>query len=114
MPTYCFETPDGKVIEKVFPRGEAPDMILLDNGRAAKRSYRAEHADRRRSAGSGWPLTCVASGVNASQAGELHKFLKDAGVPTEITKDGDPVYRDPHHRKRALYARGMFDKSAYC
>lgn len=114
MPTYCYKKPDGGIIEEVFPRGEAPEGILTDNGRLARRCYQAEHAGRRRSAGSGWPLTCVASGVNAEQAGELYKFLKDAGVPTEVTRDGDPVYRDPHHRKRALRARGMFDKSAYC
>lgn len=61
----------------------------------------------------GWPMECVASGVHASQAGELREHFKRHGVPTDVTHDGNPIYRDANHRKRALKCRGFVDKAAY-
>ena len=61
----------------------------------------------------GWPMTCFASGVNAAQAGELRDHLAKSGVPTEVTPDGDPVYRDANHRRKALKARGLHDKNSF-
>jgi hypothetical protein len=111
MPTYCYqEEKTGRIIERVFPIGSAPKEINVC-GKVARRSFAAENKGFPPC--SGWPMTCVASGVNASQAGELREFLSRKGVPTEVTKDGDPVYRDSTHRKKALKARGLFDKSSY-
>ena len=61
-----------------------------------------------------WPFACVASGVHASQAGELRDFLQKSGVPTEVTVDGDPIYRNASHRKNALKVRGLVDRSSFC
>jgi hypothetical protein len=113
MPTYCYQKPDGEVVERVFPRGEAPDEILLGGGQTAKRSYRAEFGDRRQNASAGWPMTCYASGVHPEQASQLREHLRRKGVPTEVNKNGDPVYRDRHHRRRALAARGIHDRASY-
>lgn len=110
MPTYCFETPDGQVVEKIFSIGKAPRQIELD-GQIARRSFRAE--TKTIPTTSGWPLECVASGVHAKQRNELSDYLKRKGVPTDVTKDGNPVYRDARHRARALKARGFYDKNAY-
>ena len=110
MPTYCYEDQHGQVIEKVFGVGMAPKEIKSGNSKY-RRSYAAE-GSKCPPPGAG-PITCTASGVQATQAGELHSFLKDAGVPTEVTPDGNPVYRDPDHRRKALKARGMFDKDSY-
>ena len=92
--------------------GDAPKSILLDDGRVALRDFAAEHTSRR--AGSGWPMTCFASGVHASQADELRRYLADRGCPTEVTRDGDPVYTSASHRKKALKLRGMYDRQSYC
>lgn len=110
MPVYCFMTEEGVILDQVFPIGKAPRQIRV-NGKVARRNYGAERKGI--PASKGWPLTCVASGVNANQAGELRSFLASKGVPTEVTRDGDPVYRDAVHRKKALKARGLFDKKAY-
>jgi hypothetical protein len=56
---------------------------------------------------------CFASGVNAVQAPELRKFLADRGCATEVTSEGDPIYRSAGHRKKALKLRGMYDKASY-
>jgi len=111
MAIYCFTTDDGATAERQFPMGKAPKSILID-GHHAFRDFQAENSPK--VAGRGWPMEpCVASGVNAAQAGELRKFFKDQGVPTDVTTDGDPVYTSPGHRKQALKLRGIHDKSGY-
>ena len=113
MPAYCYSTPDGEIIERVFGYGEAPDEILLGGGITAKRDFRAEH-NPRRAAANAWPIEpCYASGVHPEQADELRKYLSDRGCPTEVNRDGDPIYRDRHHRRRALALRGMHDRASY-
>jgi len=67
-----------------------------------------------RSAAAKWPFECVASGVHPSQAGELREFFRSHGEPTEVTTQGDPVYRDMNHRRRALKLRGLVDRSSFC
>jgi hypothetical protein len=110
MPVYCYEMDDGILVEKFFPAGKAPRFVRVGKKKAS-RSYTAERKSVPSSRG--WPMTCVASGVHASQAGELRDCLARAGVPTEVTKDGDPVYRSAIHRKKALKARGFVDRSSY-
>ena len=112
MPTYCYKTEDGIVVERVFRMGEAPRTVQTEEGKTATRDYASEHKSAPTSAG--WPLECVASGVHPDQAGELRQYFKRHGVPTEVSKDGNPIYRDANHRKRALKARGLFDRTAFC
>jgi hypothetical protein len=92
--------------------GKAPEHLCRDeDDKLFQRDFGAEHSPRR--AGSGWPMTCFASGVHADQAPELRKYFADRGCPTEVTNNGDVVYRDPAHRKRALKLRGFHDRASY-
>lgn len=111
--TYCFSIEGETPVEREFDRGAAPPEIVLGDGRVARRDYRAELSPTH-STGAGWPIVCVGSGVNANQAQELRDEFKRCGVPTEVTGGGDPIYRDAAHRRRALKARCIFDKSSYC
>lgn len=79
----------------------------------AKRSYQSESKGGKST--KGWPLTCYASGVHPEQAQALRdEFKRTMGADApEVTKGGDPVYRDAGHRRRALKARGMFDRAAF-
>jgi len=111
MPIYCYQEGEtGRICERVFRIGTAPKFFKEDR-RLYTRCFQAENASVPATAG--WPFACYASGVNASQAGELRTLLANKGVPTEVTSDGDPVYRDPAHRRKALKARGYVDKSSY-
>ena len=110
MPIYCYETDMGEIIERVFDMGKAPKYIYV-NGEYARRNFAAESVGV--PATTGWPLTCYASGVNAEDAGKLRDHLKEKGVPTEVTPDGDPIYTSHAHRKKALKARGFIDKAGY-
>jgi hypothetical protein len=112
MPTYCYEDQDGQVIERWFRMGEAPQEIKLDGGAVANRSYRAERPNV--PCEKGWPLECIASGVHPDQAQELRDHLRGRGVPTEVSRDGNPIYRNAQHRKRALKARGLYDRNSFC
>jgi hypothetical protein len=113
MPMYCYRI-GNEVVDVFFPMGSAPKTIRVRGG-VARRDYSAESkAVVGVDSGRGWPLECVASGVNASQAGELRDFFSRSGVPTEVTSDGNPVYKNASHRKKALKLRGFVDRSAYC
>ena len=109
MPLYCYSSEEGEIIERVYPMGKAPATVYQGNFR---RDFQAEQVGR--PARAGWPLTCFASGVNANQAQELRDHFKEAGVPTEVTVNGDPVYTSHAHRKRALACRGIHDSNSFC
>jgi hypothetical protein len=107
---YCYEDESGNVSDLSFPLGKAPRTTIVD-GVKLKRCYAAERKSFPATAG--WPMECYASGVNANQAQELRDHFDKAGVPTEVTPDGDPVYRNPKHRKKALKCRGLVDKDSF-
>jgi hypothetical protein len=111
MPTYCYRR-GRKVVQRVFRVNERPEEISI-GGKVYRHDRAYEFCSIGVPASSGWPLTCMASGVNPEQAGELRKFYADHGVPTEVTKDGNPVYRNAAHRKKALKARGLHDNSSF-
>jgi hypothetical protein len=109
---YAYEAHDGTIhwITQSLSDGPPPKQIMVD-GQVAKRSYAAEQAGV--PATKGWPIECYASGVHADQADELRQHLRERGVPTEVTADGDPIYTSAAHRRKALKARGFFDRKAY-
>ncbi len=113
MPLYCFTNEDGGTIEEFFPMGEAPESIQKYKVEF-RRDLAAEwrHGPGCRGRGE-WPITCYASGVHASQAQELRDHFRDHGCSTEVTGDGDPIYRDHQHRKRALKCRDLHDNASF-
>ena len=112
MPTYCYSTPTGQTVERIFRMGEAPSSVCLGPDLVAKRDYGAERVAVPSTAG--WPMApCCASGVHADQAGELRDHLRDRGVPTEVTSGGDPIYGSATHRTKALAVRGLHDNDSF-
>ena len=111
MPVYCYQDRQGFIHERVFGVGKAPKEIRVRGNRPATRCFQAEHVGVPPK--TGWPLECFGSGVNAEQAGELQSHLAGKGVPTEVTKDGNPVYKSASHRRKALKARGLVDKNSF-
>lgn len=109
MPIYCYKA--GRMhIEQFFYIGQAPKTVTV-GGITYSRDFSAERVGI--PASKGWPMECIASGVNAAQAGELREHLAGKGVPTDVTSDGNPVYRDAAHRRKALKARGLVDRSSF-
>lgn len=114
MPTYCYRSQDKrrKLITRIFSSKDKPERFV-EKGVAFVRSREDEWGGISVPAVSGWPLECVASGVAPSQAQELRDFYKSHGCPTEVTEDGNPVYRSAAHRKKALKCRGFHDRASY-
>lgn len=127
MPTYCYETEEGEIIERQFPMGKAPDVIYPEGPCAARckplarRCLAAEIigqvatvkgtdtpvTGRRKS----WPLKCSSSGVHPSQAQDLRDHYKKHGLSVHVDKEGDPHYEDASQRRKALKCRGMNDRN---
>ena len=109
MPAYCYRNGDD-VVTRVFPCSEKPKFVMV-----GKRRFRRSYADERPGvpATAGWPIECYASGVAPEQAGELRDYLAKKGVPTEVSADGNPIYRNAAHRRKALKARGLHDNASY-
>ena len=109
--TYCYADTKGNVIEKEYDgNGTIPERVTV-KGKKYNRSYRAESIGIPASVG--WPMECLASGVNAEQGKELGDFLNKHGVPTDISSDGNPIYRDASHRRKALKVRNFIDRNSF-
>lgn len=109
---YHYQAADGRMATHEQPMDHPtppPAEIVLEDGTVARRVFGARPA----ASPSGWPLVCYASGVHPEQAQALRDEFKRVGVPTEVNKNGDPIYTSPEHRRKALKARGMFDRSSY-
>ena len=121
MPLYCFTSTEGETIEEFFPMEKVPKFvkrIATENSDTIPvvftRDHAAEWKDGPVSGNKGeWPIVCYASGVHADQAQELRDHFKEHGCQTDVTSDGDPVYRDHQHRKRALKCRGLHDRASF-
>ncbi len=111
MPWYCYRRDDNdQVIEFHFPVGKAPDVIIMNDGVKANRSMPNEWLGRKATPGN-WPMTSDALGVAHNQVGQATKEATRLGVPTEFTKDGRAILRNPEHRKRLAEALGMYDRN---
>jgi hypothetical protein len=110
MPTYCFSSASGDIVEEFFPMGKSPQAISID-GETYERDFLAERQGR--PSRKGWPIECIASGVNANQAGELRYFFRKHGENVDVTRDGNPIYTSPSQRKRLLKLRGFHDRNSF-
>jgi len=111
MPTYCYTTDDGRTVERFYAMGDAPDCLIVGE-EVATRDFQAEQCGRRpRNCGT-WPMASYAAGVHPSQVPEMMERARAAGVPTEFTSDGDPVFTGPGHRKRYCELFNFFDRNA--
>ena len=109
MPTYCFKNKN-KVIERFFHMNEVPESVT-EGRKVFERDIRSEMANV--PSESNWPQECVASGVNAAQAGELREHFKRNGLNISVSDDGDPTYISANQKSKALKCRGLVDKSSY-
>lgn len=109
MATYAYRR-GRSVVFRQFRISERPAEIVI-KGKVYKRSIGDEGPSV--PCTSGWPIECYASGVCPDQADELRKFYRKHGVPTEVSSDGNPIYRNAAHRRKALKVRGLHDNSSY-
>ena len=111
MLRYSYTDADGNTIECEFdPKGDIPDSVRR-GGKTFDRDLRADLANIPND--TNWPLECVASGVNAEDAGKLRNHFRKNGLNIDVSPDGNPIYKSNVERRKALRCRGMIDKSSY-
>jgi len=106
MPTYCYRTSDGELVERSFRIGKAPRCVRLEDGRIAERSFRDELPTHVR--GDTWPRKSQAMGVHLSQIDSETKRLGSMGIPTQFDdKTGAAILESPRHEKKLREALGL-------
>lgn len=112
MPVYCYRTKRGTFrVERVYSMRAVPRTIRV-RGRTLYRDIAAEHGGFRNTPGI-WPMASDAAGVHPSQIAEAMAEDRRNGVPTDYTRDGRPILRDPDHYKRYMEANGLFARNSY-
>jgi len=113
MPIYCFKCPAcGATKEVIKPMSKYKSPELCDeDSLVMHRDLIAEHGETKDTPAN-WPQHSDAAGVGESQIIEAQEEMAKAGCPTEYDSQGRAVFRDRKHRKEALRAMGMFDRSA--
>jgi len=115
MPTYCYRTAEGEIVERFFQMGEAPPTLRV-NGKKAVRDFRAEqcgpHAAPSTYDDRIWSNTMA---VHPRQVGELRKFYKDRlGYDVPVHADGrvELPARSSRRRREICLCRGFHDFDA--
>ena len=104
MPTYCYEKPNGQIIEKIMTISEMEDFDknpVLD-GETVKRRVDVEMRGHR-------DVTDVWR--HPSQVNEMKQHAAKHGVNTDYTKDGRAIFTSRSHRAAHLKAFNMHDRN---
>ena len=114
MPLYCFETPDGKIIERSFPMGSVPRRVKI-LGTWARRNIAAEHCGRSRSKCNPWEggLHSEAAAVHPSQVAMAEEGCKIQGVPTKYDHHGRPIWTSAKHKRQHIKLCGFYSRNDY-
>lgn len=111
MPSYVFKCQCGKRKEVVRSMKDVSIPVFCSCRKKMKRDYAAEHGHVIDTPGN-WPMESIAAGVSPDQVPEFVQFDKQKGVPTQYSRDGNPIFRDRKHRRDYLRAHGIFDRNA--
>lgn len=79
-------------------------VVYYDHGIVRAKSH--QHAGN-------YPMASYAVGVGASQVPEEREAARKAGVPTEFTSEGDPIFTSRGHRKKYLKHIGYHDRNSF-
>lgn len=102
MPTYCYRTTDGQLVERVFPIGTAPPYVRVA-GRRARRDMTAERGGNR-PCDHGYPLRSRSLGCPPHAVEQRKLDLKRVGVATEFDRDGSAIIRNRSHKLALMRA----------
>jgi hypothetical protein len=116
MMIYCYETPDGEIVERVMTVAEMKAFQESPESEGFKRRIDIEHGSKimnRTGIDHKWRrgLACEASAVHPSQVDEFKQIMADHGCPTDFKKTGEPIYHSRDHRRRAMEIRGLYDRN---
>jgi hypothetical protein len=110
MARFLYEHPTtGELFDRIFPCGQAPRSIALEDGTVCERNLGAEIAGRGHDTPSCWPAKSRALAVHPTQRNQYMEFASKHGVPTHFDEMGRPVFESREHRKRYATLVGASD-----
>ena len=116
MPLYCYQLPDGRVVDAVRPISRRNEPLMVDGEKAvrclqAERPYLATaRADRGPYIGQRGGRESLS--VNPNQVTAMNNLLKRRGCkPARFDKSGICYPEDSSHTRSIMEARGMVDNS---
>lgn len=104
MPTYLYETEEGKVVEWQARMNAIPQALLV-NGKIAERRIALEHKGQR--SGNAWAEhSSLALWVHPDQVMKYRKdaYEKGVGGDVRIRDDGFPEFRSASAQKKYCHA----------
>jgi len=112
MPDYCYLCPDcEKAVGVTKPMAKCKELENCPNcGVEMYRDFHLEQGGIEHTPGD-WPMTSYAAGISAEEIPEFKKIDAAGGVPTEYSKDGDPVFTSKRHRRDYCKLHGMYDRN---
>lgn len=99
-----------QAIEASFPIGTAPRRIVRSD-RVYRLDITACSRNRAPQSCALWPIVSDAAAIHPDQIPEAREYDRQHGVPTEYTRDGQPVFTDRAHRKAYCEAHGLYDRN---
>ena len=111
MPVYSFICVCGKVDEIQRPMSASGKRLKCACGKLMRRNFGAE-APGRRAASDTYPHASYALGGHPDDRAKMTQDAINKNVPTEINRDGDPVFTSAGHRKKYCEAFGFYDRNA--
>ena len=114
MPTYCYQKPNGEIIERIMTIAEMEEFDkqpVLD-GETLKRRIDVEMSGHS-NVNDLWrkPIESDGAGCHPSQVKEMQAHAAKQGVNTNYTKDGRAIFTSRQHRAAHLKAFNMHDRS---
>lgn len=113
---YDFVNENGESIEREYPIGKAPGFIVVDGCRYERDILGAVMSCNTavknwngvgRNPCSTWPRSSTAMGIAAEDVPSAMAHDRKHGVPTEYTREGDPILTSKGHEKRYMDLHGF-------
>ena len=95
--------------DRIWSDGTDKWCMTLDDGRQAHDMGIVRH--KTHDVHGTWPMTSYACGVHADEVPERMILDRQAGVPTEYSNDGDPIFTSAGHRHKYLKVRKIHDRN---
>lgn len=114
MPTYCYEKPDGSIVERIMTIAEMEkfDKKPVIDGEKLKRRIDVEMSGHS-NVNDLWrqPLHSEGAACHTDDIPQYRAHAEKKGVPTNYDGAGRPIFTSRGHRAKYLKAFNLHDRS---
>ena len=118
MPTYCYRTKKGTLVELVMTNAEREERetdgeIVLPGGKKAYRDMVTELNGTKQTCNWSTPLESISLAVHPTQIPEFRKIDREHGLNIDYTTDGSPRLTREKQRRQYCRAHGYHQNNAF-